>query len=454
MKLDKVCIIGAGAAGIASANAISGADVSFDWFEAGSQLGGIWRYGNDNGSSVYASLITNTSQVKMEWFGYRMPKPTNDYLTHAQVLDYLTSFAADANLQTKITLSTRVTSVEPFRNGGFRVTLESRSGERQTREYEAVVVAVGCHSRPKWPNIPGVFNGSMLHSADYRTPEVFAGKRVVVAGFGASGADVACDAADVTNQVVLSTRSGGYVLPRYVGGRPRDEGDRPWVALLPRPVRKQMWRMMLMRRVVSAKVRASLEQHAVPFAKPAVVNDRLVDLIDRDRVVVKPGVKRFEGDRVIFSDGSSMACDVFVCATGYEVAYPFFSPEVAERNGSFVERYLRVIPPHQPGLYFVGSLSVIGPFFPIFERQAMWVADLLSGRCVLPSTMKVQRRAAKETRAAAVIFPDAGRNADTVEYYPYVRALKREHAAGLTRGHKKTGSIGVPAVALKPEMSD
>jgi dimethylaniline monooxygenase (N-oxide forming) len=449
-----VCIIGAGAAGIASANAISRAGVSFDWFEAGSQLGGIWRYGNDNGFSVYASLITNTSQVKMEWFGYRMRKPKNDYLTHGQVLDYLSSFAADANLQTKITVSTRVTSVEPVRNVGFRVSVESRSGERETWEYGAVVVAVGCHSRPKWPRIPGVFNGSMLHSADYRTPEVFAGKRVVVAGFGASGADIACDAADVTNRIVLATRSGGYVLPRYAGGRPRDEGDRPWVALLPRPLRRQMWRMMLMRRVVSAKVRAGLEQRAVPFAKPAVVNDRLADLIDGDRVLVKPGIKSFEGDHVNFSDGSRVACDVFVCATGYEVAYPFFSPEMTERNGSFVDRYLRVVPPHQPGLYFVGSLSVIGPFSPIFERQAMWVADLLSGRCVLPSAMKVELRAAKETRAAAAIFPDAGRRADTVEYDPYVRALNREHAAGLTRGHKEVNRFGAAAVALKPELSD
>lgn len=96
------------------------------------------------------------------------------------------------------------------------MTVESRSGERQTREYGAVVVAIGCHSRPKCPKIPGVFNGSMLHSADYRTSELFTGKRVVVAGFGASGADIACEAADVTNQVVLSTRSGGFVLPRYM----------------------------------------------------------------------------------------------------------------------------------------------------------------------------------------------------------------------------------------------
>jgi dimethylaniline monooxygenase (N-oxide forming) len=211
---------------------------------------------------------------------------------------------------------------------------------------------------------------------------------------------------------------------------------------------------MLMRRAVSAKVRASLEQHAVPFAKPAVVNDRLADLIDSNRVVVKPGLKSFERDHVALSDGSRVPCDVFVCATGYEIGYPFFSSEIAERNGSFVDRYLRVIPPHQPGLYFVGSLSVIGPFFPIFERQAMWVADLLSRRCVLPSAEKVQRRAAKETRLASVIFPDAGRKANTVEYYPYLRALKREHAAGLTRGRRKSSLIGTASVALKPELTD
>src|ERR1700736_2983915 len=135
MNASKVCIIGAGAAGIAAANAISRTGLVFDWFEAGPQLGGIWRYGNDNGSSVYASLTTNTSQAKMEWFGYRMPGVKNDYLTHQQVLDYVASFAAHAKLENKITFSTPVTSVESTQEGTFRVCAESRAGERFAREY-------------------------------------------------------------------------------------------------------------------------------------------------------------------------------------------------------------------------------------------------------------------------------------------------------------------------------
>jgi dimethylaniline monooxygenase (N-oxide forming) len=439
MKLKKVCIIGAGAAGIASANAISRAGLAFDWFEAGSQLGGIWRYGNDTGSSVYASLMTNTSQVNMEWFGYPMPKRTNDYLTHVQVLDYLATFVAHASLENKITFSTRVSSVEPLPEGGFRVTVKNASGAYATFEYAAVVVSVGCHSKPKWPKIPGVFNGRIIHASEYRTPHVFADQRVVVAGFGASGVDITCDASEVAKSVTLSTRSGGYVLPRYVEGKPRDESSRPWVAVAPRSIRKQMWRMMLMRRTVSPKVRAALESRAVPLAKPAVINDRLADLIDKDRVVVKPAIQNFEVDRVIFADGTRVVCDLLVCATGYEVAYPFFSSEIAEQNGSFLDRYLRVIPPNQPNLYFVGAISVVGPFFPTLERQATWVADLLSGKSNLTNAVKMRQLAAKESRRASLSYTDAGRGGDTVEYHSYIRALKREQAAGQIRRQRGTG---------------
>jgi dimethylaniline monooxygenase (N-oxide forming) len=450
MKANKVCIIGAGAAGIATANALARTGLAFDWFELGSKLGGIWRYGNDSGSSVYASLITNTSQVNMEWFGCRMPKARNDYLTHEEVLAYLVSFAARANLDTKITFSARVTSVKPLPGGSFRVCVESRSGDSFVREYGAVIVAVGCHSTPKWPKIPGIANLPVMHASEYRSPEVFSGKRVVVAGFGASGADIACDAAGVAKSVALATRSGGYIVPRYVGDKPRDQGGRAWVSLAPRVVRQQLWRIMLMRRQVSPKVRAALERRTAPFRKPAVMNDRLPELIDTDRIVVTPGIERVETDRVILSDGRTVECDLLVCATGYEAAYPFFSSEVTQQNGAFVDRYLRVVPPHQPGLYFVGRISVVGPFFPIFERQALWVADLLSGRCTLPPAEKVQRGAARETRAASMSFPDAGRKSDSVEFYPYVRALNREHAAGRTRRLKMMRAVDGDPAALHP----
>jgi dimethylaniline monooxygenase (N-oxide forming) len=89
----KVCIIGAGVSGIATAHALAKATVQFDWFEAGADAGGLWRYNNDSGlSAVYSSLITNTSAPLMTLFGYPMPSQKTGYLTHTEVVEYLDAF--------------------------------------------------------------------------------------------------------------------------------------------------------------------------------------------------------------------------------------------------------------------------------------------------------------------------------------------------------------------------
>jgi cation diffusion facilitator CzcD-associated flavoprotein CzcO len=55
--MGRVCIIGAGSSGIASCQVLHARGIPFDCFEAGSEIGGNWRYGNDNGmSSAYRSL--------------------------------------------------------------------------------------------------------------------------------------------------------------------------------------------------------------------------------------------------------------------------------------------------------------------------------------------------------------------------------------------------------------
>lgn len=43
-----------------------------------------------------------------------------------------------------------------------------------------------------------------MHSHDYRVPEIFTGKRVLVVGAGPSGMDIALEITAVTERVVLS----------------------------------------------------------------------------------------------------------------------------------------------------------------------------------------------------------------------------------------------------------
>jgi Flavin-binding monooxygenase-like len=440
---NRACVIGAGASGIAVAAALSRAGVGFDWFEAGSQPGGLWRYGNDNGSSVYASLVTNTARCNMEWFGYQTGA-RNDYLTHPEALEYLTAFLAHAGLKDKITASTRVTKVWPAEQGGFSVQAERRGDEPVRREYAAVIVANGRHATPKWPSIPGLDAITAMHACDYRTADIFTGKRVVVAGFGASGVDIASDAAGVARSVILSTRGGGILIPRYHDGQPGDAPPRAWLYRIPLAIRKQLRRRSLKKRPVSAKIRHLLEHDARVYDKAVIISDRLPALIEADQVLIRPGIARAEKDAVIFDDGSRADCDILVLATGYRTEYPFFSAEVLAKNGGFTDRYLRVLPAAQPHLYFAGQLTVAGPYWRIFEKQALWIADLVSGRCLPPSSKRLYRLAARDSKIGRKRFPHATQPQDTVDYHCYMRALAVEHAAGMRRAARSSAASSDP----------
>ena len=59
--MDKpVCIIGAGSSGIAAAQVLHERGVDFDCFEMGSEVGGNWRYDNDNGCRRRTGRCTST----------------------------------------------------------------------------------------------------------------------------------------------------------------------------------------------------------------------------------------------------------------------------------------------------------------------------------------------------------------------------------------------------------
>lgn len=424
---NKVCIIGAGVSGIATAYAFAKAAVPFDWFEAGSEAGGLWRYNNDSGlSAVYSSLISNTSAPLMTLFGYPMPSGKSGYLTHAEVVEYLDAFVDQSGLRPRLTSNSWITRVLP-EAGHFQVDIRDRSGEIRGTVYRAVVVANGRNWSPDRPQLSG-FTGHTLHAFEYRTPDIFREQRVVVAGFGNSGADIACDAARTARRVVLATRGGGLLLSRYARGKPRDQHkSRSWFYRLPRPLRSQLSRLFLSKSELSAKARAALAGKYRAPSKPPVINDHIAALIDADRIMVRPAIAEADGKTILFAGGAREEFDVLVWATGYKTAYPFFDPEVLARNDNFVDRFQRVVAPREPGLFFVGHAAIVGPVFPVIEQQALWVAELLAGRCPLPVNA-LAAKAARESKVAAGMFTGISRGEDAVESYPYVLALRRQRA--------------------------
>ena len=71
------------------------------------------------------------------------------------------------------------------------------------------------------------FDGPVLHSSLYRNPAPFAGKRVLVVGFGNSGGEIALDLAEAEVDVALSVRGPVSIVPRELfGSADPDLGDR------------------------------------------------------------------------------------------------------------------------------------------------------------------------------------------------------------------------------------
>lgn len=423
-------VIGAGAAGLAAGKALADRGVGFDWFEKGSMVGGLWRIDNDNGAVVaYESLHLNSSRLRTQYPSYPMPGDWPDFPSHRLVAQYFVSFADDNGLLERITFGTQVTDVEPLPGPGgpgehgWAVTA---GGQRRT--YRTVLVASGHHSVPSVPDIPGEFDGESFHSSTYRDPAVFAGKDVLVIGVGNSGMDIACDAAAVARSVLLATRHGVHVLPKYVFGRPLDHLTTSINAYLPFRV-EQVLNETLLRLAVGRPQDRGLPRpdHRLLEAHPTV-SAQLYDRVGHGDIVMKPGIDAFDGAKVRFSDGTVDGVDVVVLATGYRVSLPFLSPEVFDPAGNRMPLYQRVVSPDLPGLYFLGFIQPLGASIALMEHQAQWVADLVAGRAALPPPERMRSWIRADQDAMARRYVRSERHTMQVDYWRYIRALAGERA--------------------------
>ena len=439
----RVCIIGAGSSGIAAAQVLHVRGTEFDCFEVGSEIGGNWRYQNDNGmSSAYRSLHINTSRHMMEYRAYPMPAHLPEYPSHWQIAQYFDDYVDHFGFRDKITFRTEVVKVEPTDDGAYSVTVRGRNeyGEPtdpEVREYAHVVVANGHHWDPRWPepSFPGAerFPGEQIHAHYYRTPEMFEGKRVLVLGIGNSACDIAVESSRTAETTYLAMRRGAHIVPKFVFGVPTDHlTDSPIVRM---PLKVQQLSMAAMLRLTQGRLTdygLPKPDHAVLHAHPTVSDDLLTRLGHGD-LAVKPNIDRFEDTLVFFEDGSSAEVDVVVYCTGYKVTFPFLDERVVRTEDNHIDLYRRVVDPEHPGLYVLGLIQPIGAIMPLAEAQAEWVADLVSGAGTLPSYDEMRTQIVRYDEQVRRRYVASKRHTIEVDFRAYLSEIARERRASRDR---------------------
>ena len=432
MAAEKICVIGAGSSGIVAAQVLNARGIPFDCFEKGSQVGGNWRFENDNGmSSAYRSLHINTSRRVMAFKALPMPDHYPDYPNHFQMAAYFDEYVDHFGLREKIRFRTEVVSVEPS-GGEWEVTVEDGDGKRETNRYRAVLVANGHHWDPRWPEpaFPGAeeYGGEQIHVHHYREPDILPGKRVLVLGIGNSATDVAVESSRIADETFIAMRRGAYVLPKYINGKPIDETTNPLISALPIAVQR-----FFVNRALSIAAAGDMTAYGLPqpdhklFEAHPTVSSELLPRLGHGDIRVKPNIERFSGGRTVhFVDGSEEEIDLVIYCTGYKMTFPFFDPQVLSAPDNRLPLYRRVASVERPGLYFIGFIQPLGPIMPLAEAQCEWVADLIAGRVSLPAPAEMRREIESEERKQSRRFVASKRHTVEVDFYPYLREIRRE----------------------------
>lgn len=444
MSLPRVCVIGAGSSGIAAAKALYEAAIPFECYEAGPVVGGNWVFQNPNGrAACYDSLEINTSCPRMSFSDFPMPDDYPAYAKHDQVAAYFEDYVEHFGFGHTITFDTHVDHVARAVGASaagtdtprWDVTVTGPDGTR-TETFDAVVVANGHHWDARWPDpaYPGAFAGEQIHAHDYRGVDQLRGRKVVVVGSGNSALDIACAAAEVADSATLSQRRGQWVLRKFLLGRPSDQIALPsWV---PWWVTSSRLRMGALLSGNVAKLGLPQPRHHAGQSHP-VQSERIRDALRSGRLTPKPAITSLDGDRVNFTDGTSVPADLIVWATGYRVSFPFFAHDLLGVEHNNLPLWRRTIHPDLPGLFFVGLLQPVGAVMPLAEAQSTWIADLVTSRYAPPPTDEVRTAMAREDAAYKKRFYASDRHTMEVDFDRYLWDLERERRRGAKRARDR-----------------
>jgi cation diffusion facilitator CzcD-associated flavoprotein CzcO len=344
---NDVLIIGAGPAGLATAGSLALRGMQAQVIDAAADVGASWR-------GHYDRLRLNTLKAWSAMPGMRFPPATPRYPSRRQMVDYLEAYARRFRIEPDF--GQQVLKIAAAGGGWAAATASGR-----TYRARHLVLATGANRCPRMPAFDGQegFSGTIMHSQSYRDAAPFSGQRVLVVGFGNTGAEIALDLAQRGIGVALSVRSPQNVVYRDVLGVPVH-----LVALLLSrlPV---SWGDALsgwLRDLTVGDLRpwgirtssVSPMRQVRESGRAPLIDAGTVAGIRRGQIAVHPGITRFLPHGLAFEDGSEAGFDAVIFATGYQPQLAQLFPEqppALDRDGLPLQD---VGAGMHAGLYFVG----------------------------------------------------------------------------------------------------
>ena len=359
-----ICVVGAGAAGLACAAALRRAGAEVVVLER-DDIGAAWE-------TRYDCLHLHTVRWLSGLPGYGIPRSYGKWPSRDRVVEYLRAYASRHALDVRT--GRLVERVD--RDGdswAVRLDGESTAADR-------VVVATGYSNVPYLPDWPGTFAGELVHSADYRRGDPYRGRRVLVVGAGNSGAEIAIDVArSGASEVLLSVRTPPAVVRRDTLGVP---SQLLGIASTHLPTGAVDRIAATLRRIAFPDLAPlGLPAPAKPYSE--FLRRRVIPIVDiglmaavRDGTVrVVAALERFEDGRAVLADGRAVEVDAIVAATGFRTGLESLVGHLGVLDESGVPLVHGADEhPAAPGLHFVGYQVTLGGTLRLVGKQAELLA--------------------------------------------------------------------------------
>ncbi|MDR6992892.1 ArsO family NAD(P)H-dependent flavin-containing monooxygenase [Luteimonas sp. 3794] len=257
--------------------------------------------------------------------GRQMAERHDGYASRDDVLDYLADYEAHYAIPVE-----RPVRVESVHQSDGRL-VAAASGRRWSAR--AIVSATGTWRNPFVPRYPGAddYTGEQIHSAHYRAPDRFAGKKVLVVGGGNSGAQILAEISRVADARWVTQQPPAF-LPDDVDGR----------VLFARATER--WRAQQAGREIEVPVGGLGDIVMVPPVRDA-----------RERGVLHAVApfERFTATGVMWADGRETQVDAVIWCTGFRPALDHLRPlDVLEADGRVRVEGTRAV--KCPQLWLVG----------------------------------------------------------------------------------------------------
>lgn len=312
-----VIIIGGGQSGLAVGYYLRRTGLNFAILDKEEEAGGAWQH-------FWKSLRLFSPAQWSSLPGVIMKGGGNYYPTREETIQYLEEY--EQKYQLPVNRPVLVNSVTRTESG-FRLKTS-----RGFFDAKVVISATGSFNNPFTPQYPGaeIFQGDILHSSQYISPDPFKGHRVAVVGEGNSGAQILAEVSLITDTIWITQDPPRFLADDIDGRYLFDAATQMYEAKKQGKAYKSpsLREIVMVSTVKEARARGIFNNSFRPFTE-------------------------FTADGLKWEDGHSEKVDVVIFCTGFKSSLHHLSGlQVISKEGRVETEETKAIA--VPGLWLVG----------------------------------------------------------------------------------------------------